>query len=116
MTTPAALREDADQFIELVRLDWAVTKTWNRLHAVKPETWTDEHRDDMECEWAVLAPVRLACGRTAAYLCIPGLFSRMGAQRCTGCCRATGMPQGKGSPKNDDACRVILGLPTDPDR
>ena len=31
------------------------------------------------------------------------------------CCDATGMPRGKGSPKNDHACRSILGLPDDED-
>jgi hypothetical protein len=100
--------ESAEQFIGLARYDWLVTKSWNRLHAVLE--FTDEHKADMEAEWAVLSPVRLACGRTAAGVWIPGMFTRMGAQRCGGCCRATGLPEGKGSPKNDDACRVLVGL------
>jgi hypothetical protein len=62
-------------------------------------------------DWAVTEPIRLACGRVAEGLWIPGMFTRMGAERCKGCCRALGYPQGKGSPKNDDACRVLLGLP-----
>jgi hypothetical protein len=103
--------EDAGQFISFARFDWLVSKSWNRLHAVLE--WTDEHRADMESEWAVLHPVRLACGRVASYVCIPGMFTRMGAERCAGCCRATGMPRGTGSPKNDNACRVVLGLPAD---
>jgi len=100
--------ESAEQFISIGRVDWFVAKSWNRLHAV-PE-FTDEHKADMEAEWAVLSPVRLACGRTAAGVWIPGMFTRMGAQRCRGCCRATGLPEGKGSPKNDDACRVLMGI------
>ena len=58
-------------------------------------------------------PVRLACGRTAAWVCIPGVFTRMGAQRCSGCCRALRYPVGVGSPTNVDAIRVILGIPAD---
>ncbi len=102
--------EDADYFIEIGRVDWFVTKCWNRLHAVNDQEWTGEHRADMEQEWAVLSPVRLACGRMAAGVWIPGMFTRMGGQRCKGCCRALGYPEGKGSPKNDWVCRVILGL------
>ena len=101
--------ESADEFISIGRVDWFVTKTWRKLHAV-PE-FTDEHRADMETEWAVLSPVRLACGRMAAGVQIPGMFTRMGGWRCKGCCRATGMPEGIGSPKNSDGCRAILGLP-----
>jgi hypothetical protein len=103
--------ESADEFISIARLDWLVTRSWNRLHAVLE--WTDVHRADMEQEWAVLSPVRLACGRVAASVHIPGMFTRMGAQRCSGCCRATGLPMGAGSPKNSDECRVLLGLPVD---
>lgn len=106
--------EDPDRFIELGRYDWFVSKSWNRLHAVRDEDWTDEHRTDMAWCWRVETPVRLACGRTAKTLAIPGLFSRGGfgggLPRCTGCCRATGMPGGLGSPKNDDGCRAVLGL------
>lgn len=103
----AALLEDPALFIEYGRVDWYVTKTWNRLHwAEIPETFW---RGIAE-EWAVTEPVRLACGRTAAGLWIPGVFTRMGAPRCTGCCRALGYPPGKGSPKNDGACRAVMGL------
>jgi len=110
---PVLCLESAEEFISIGRVDWYVTKSWRKLHAVRDEDWTGEHRADMEQEWAVLSPVRLACGRVAASVCIPGMFSRMGAERCKGCCRALGYPQGKGSPKNDDACRVLLGLPAD---
>lgn len=107
--TGAAAGEDPDRFIELGRFDWFATKTWRKLHAVRDEDWTDEHRADM-LAWGVWHPVRLACGRTASQVFIPGPFTRMGAPRCTGCCRALGYPAGSGSPKNDDAVRPLLGL------
>jgi len=107
--TPSG-QESADEFLGFGRLDWYVTKAWRALHYVRPEDFTAEHRRSMEDDWAVLMPVRLACGRTAAEVRIPGIFTRMSHQRCTGCCRATGLPPGKGSPKNDDECRKLLGL------
>ena len=112
---PAAQQPDpsAADFIDLARMDWLVSKSWRKLHAVRDEDWTDGHRADMEEHWGVSRPVRLACGRVAASAWIPGMFTRMGAERCSGCCRATGMPAGRGSPKNDDACRVLLGLPVE---
>jgi len=103
-----ALREDPDQFIAIARYDWLVTKNGNRLHYVY--TWLPEHLEDMAENWGVFRPVRLACGRTAAGVWIPGVFTRMGAQRCGRCCKVAGLPLGKGSPKNDPECRAILGL------
>ena len=41
---------------------------------------------------------------------IPGIFSRMGVERCTECCQRSGLPEGIGSPKNDVECRKRLGL------
>lgn len=106
-------RESADEFISIGRVDWFVAGLGRRLHAVRDEAWTSEHRADMEQDWVVWSvPVRLACGRAAATVSIPGMFTRMGAERCKGCCRATGLPAGTGSPKNSDECRVLLGLPT----
>jgi len=97
-----------EEALTVIRYDWLVSRSWNRLHfADLPPEDAVEILDQAGLE----RPVRLACGRMAAYVCIPGFFTRMGAQRCTGCCRALGYPAGKGSPKNDDACRVILGLP-----
>jgi hypothetical protein len=98
------------EFVSLGRLDWYVSKSWNRLHFADLSGLTPQQQDDVAFEWGVSGPVRLACGRTAGALWIPGMFSRMGAPRCTGCCRALGYPQGKGSPKNSGACRAILGL------
>ena len=48
-----------------------------------------------------------SCGR-GGMLSIPGMFTRMGAERCRKCCERMGYPQGTGSPKNDDACRPLV--------
>lgn len=92
---------------ELARVDWVVSRSWNRLHWVD---LPDDQLRDLEDECVVTGPVVLACGRTAASVSIPGLFTRLGASRCVGCCRVVGLPPGVGSPKNDAACRRILGL------
>lgn len=95
----------------IIRCDWLVSRSWNRLHFAD---LSPEDAAGIIDDGGRAGPVQLACGRTAAYVCIPGMFTRMGAQRCTGCCRAVGYPPGKGSPKNDEACRAILGLPATP--
>jgi hypothetical protein len=79
--------------------DWVVTKSYSRLHA--PLDW-----DDPEYH-ACVDDGRTACG-LSGWLSIPGIFTRMGAMRCRHCCRMTRMPPGKGSPKNDDACRPLV--------
>ena len=97
----------AEDALAIIRYSWLVTRRWNRLHYA---ALTAEDAAELLDEGGLDGPLRLACGRTAAWACIPGLFTRMGGQRCTGCCRATGMLPGKGSPKNDRACRELLGL------
>lgn len=92
----------------MVAYDWLVSRAWNRLHFAELDATQLEALDE---DRLMVGGVRLSCGRTAAYISIPGFFTRMGAPRCTGCCRALGYPQGIGSPKNDDACRALLGLP-----
>ena len=103
MTDPTT----AEHALAIIKYDWLVSRSWNRLH------WADltpEDAVEIIDDGGLEEPVKLACGRTAAYVCIPGFFTRGGAQRCTGCCRATGTPQGTGSPKNSPECRVLLGL------
>lgn len=95
------------------RYDWYTTFEGRRLHYVRPAEFSDDQHDEMREDWAVLSPVRLACGRRAKGVIIAGMFSRMGMMRCRGCCRAMKMPPGKGSPKNDDECRKLLGLARD---
>lgn len=103
--------DDPDYFIRLGRMDWWVSKSWNRLHAVADGTWTDTHLDDLARDGIAAGPVRLACGRTAAMVTIPGAGSRLCLPRCKGCCRVLGYEQGTGSPRNDDRVRPLLGLP-----
>lgn len=80
------------------------------LHAPSPDV-ADEFND-----WdgdPITGATACGIGQT---LSIPGPFSRMGCQRCPRCCELTGMPQGVGSPKNDEACRALLwpnGINTD---
>lgn len=102
--------EDPDLFIDYARYDWLVTLRNRVLHFVPENRWTAAHRQDMALNWMVTTPVRLACGQLARQVMIPGMFSRSALPRCRECCRATGIPYGKGSPKNDDALRKRLGL------
>lgn len=44
------------------------------------------------------------CGAVFAAT-LPGMFSRMGAPRCDGCCTALAITPGKGAAMNDDTCR-----------
>lgn len=88
--------------------DWLITTHGRVLHHA---TLTPQQHEECE-EWGGLydVPLTLDCGRAVTTVLIPGLFTRMGAQRCVGCCRKTGLPPGKGSPKNDPECRRILGM------
>lgn len=91
-------------FAELAQLDWVIFTGATRLHALG--SLEDPVAADFDWSgWGFTA-----CGRRS-WLSIPGLFSRMGLQRCYHCCRILGFPQGEGSPKNDDVCRKIMGLP-----
>jgi hypothetical protein len=42
---------------------------------------------------------------------MPGLFSRLGAQRCKRCCRLLGLPEGYGCPAND--MKLAKAFPND---
>ena len=93
--------------LAIISYDWLDTGSGTRLH------WAELSAEDaveIIDDGGLEGPVKLACGRTAAWVCIPGVFSRMGAQRCTGCCRALGYPAGVGAPKNVPEIRVLLGL------
>jgi hypothetical protein len=99
--------EDMGYYRSLAEMDWLVTKSWNRLHHA---ALSDDELLHLLDQAEIPGPIILSCGRTAALVAIPGVFTRMGAPRCTGCGKALGYPQGKGSPKNDGACRAMLGL------
>lgn len=113
MDLPPPTAAEIEEARGLVAYDWLVTRAWNRLHFAD---LTNDQLAEMY-DWRQLhGRFRLACGRTAKYVSIPGLFTRMGAMRCVGCCRAKGYPPGKGSPKNDDQCRELLELPAKGER
>lgn len=89
-------KSEAEQLRELGEWDWWVLPTWKRLHAAVEFTYDD---------WP-FGDGLTACGHRGR-LGIPGLFTRMGAQRCSHCCDRLGFPRGIGSPKNDKACRPL---------
>jgi len=62
---------------------------------------------DYETEDRVGTQGTTACGK-AGWLGMPGIFSRMDAPRCPACCRAVGIPRGRGAPYNDEAGEHIL--------
>lgn len=74
------------------------------LHAVPPDVLPQF--DDWDGD-PVESPAACGAGRR---LTIPGVGSRLCLPRCATCCGLTGLPEGVGSPKNDDACRVLLGM------
>ena len=78
--------------------DWIIIGEGDALHA--PRDWNDPDGNAYD-EDAVTYCGRSGWGR------IPGVFERAACKRCAHCCYITGMPEGKGSPKNDDACRPI---------
>lgn len=89
------------------KLAWVVAVDehgdWGDLHYVAGEnadtweTWWDEG------PWPVDRAA--ACGPIKADL--PGVFSRMGRQRCPECCARLGITTGAGVPVNDDSCRPV---------
>ena len=89
-------------FQGLAEWDWVYSPVnrYRTLHAITEADW-----DTLDREWGGHAV--MACGREGR-VSIPGMFSRMGANRCRACCKAMGFPTGKGSPKNDDACRPLV--------
>lgn len=79
--------------------DWVVNASNRVLHA--PRVW-----DDPEY-MAYTEHGQTVCGYRG-WLNIPGVFSRLDVPRCRTCCRIVGMPEGEGSPKNDDRCRPVV--------
>jgi hypothetical protein len=76
------------------------------LHAPSDVSAWDDWDGDQ-----VLGPALCGIGVSQT---IPGMFDRMGADRCKDCCDRLGYPHGVGSPKNDQACRDMLGMPPSP--
>jgi len=97
--------------VSLLEAHWLVTPVGRRLHHA---TLADP--DDLAAveDGESAENVALTCGRRVGWVTLPGLFARMGLERCTVCCRKRGLPPGKGSPKNDRDCRRLLGLTLEP--
>lgn len=93
---------DRDAFIGYVTMDWIDFGRCTRLHS--PASFK------VDLDGWCLTDVTTACGRHTERAFIPGIFTRISAPRCARCCAETDLPPGIGSPKNDDACRRILGL------
>ena len=87
------------EWLEIAEWDWVWVGQGERLHAVKEIT------NDADEDWYGVGVTE--CGLYSGYLNIPGIFSRMSAQRCLRCCERTGMPQGSQSPKNVDECKPV---------
>jgi hypothetical protein len=97
------MSKDLDaEFRDIARMDWLYAlPRYNKLHAPL---------DGYDMPHWHAENVTFACGWKVEAANIPGIFSRMSVPRCAKCCDKLGYPRGIGSPKNDDACRVLLGL------
>lgn len=88
-------------FAELAEWDWAVTLGGDRLHGIASlegaDVWEREGHQ----------PAMAFCGLRTLFT-IPGIFTRMGAERCSRCCDKLGWPRGTGSPKNDPTLRPLV--------
>lgn len=62
-----------------------------RLHRVAEIVWWDGEM--------IRGDGVAVCGQRG-FMAMPGIFSRMDAQRCPRCCRALGIPNGYGAPAN----------------
>ena len=85
---------------------WLVTPSSSRLHHASLDLDDISSIEDGE----FIRGVRLTCGRYVGWVTLPGVLTRLSEPRCRVCCRKTGIPEGKGSPKNDEECRRILGM------
>lgn len=82
------------------RFRWLVTETWGALHRVVAGKKSPS--DKPIPPWGVgVVDARTACGLQRDFMAMPGLFSRMGLRRCSGCCARVGVPRGKGAPYNE---------------
>lgn len=98
-------------------IDYSIRPSRARLHAPTPEIVKhyDDWGEDTDIENCGVdhGAVPALCGRVGGWS-IPGVFSRMGVPRCARCCKLSGLPRGDGSPKNDQSCRHVLGMPPSP--
>jgi hypothetical protein len=90
--------------------DWLLTKKSGRLHYARITPAQLEYLSEQGLlNWG--GPLKLLCGIHILRVFVPGVLERMTTERCRRCCKMLKYPKGFGSPKNDPACREILGLP-----
>ena len=92
----------ATEWREIAEWDWVVFTNGRALHCLARVQSSPEEIAEI---WGARAITW--CGRHGD-VWIPGMFVRMGAQRCKQCCSVAGFPQGTGSPKNDKACHPMV--------
>jgi len=82
---------------------WLTTsKGWNRLHAIPAEVIPMDDEDAVEDLRSGGVTTTARCGVTTRYSW-PGVFTRLGCDRCAHCCRVLGIPAGHGTPGNEKA-------------
>jgi len=95
------VRDRAEEFRIIGERDWWITRSGNYLHSAQVDYYSFSKYGNVGGRGIT------ACGRRTE-LWIPGIFSRMGLLRCSRCCRILGYPEGRGSPKNDERCRLLV--------
>lgn len=84
---------------------WKVLDGWERLHRVAVvRIWDVDGEGDWDGYSELTRIDGITCCGQAGRLSMPGLFSRMGLERCAHCCRAAGVEPGGGIPGNCDEC------------
>lgn len=73
------------------RSRWLVLPRHDALHRVSSIAWEDGEM--------IAGLGTTVCGRQGR-LSMPGILSRLGCPRCRKCCRALGVPAGRGAPRN----------------
>lgn len=96
----------ATEMRELFICDWAYGSRGEKLHHVA------EMGEPLD---SVGAHGVSACGRRGRWY-LPGFLGRLCLERCSQCCRALGLPNGTGSPKNDEALRPWMDAELKRDR
>jgi len=76
------------------RSRWLVFDDWNILHRVAKMSWHEEYGDKV-------AGKGMTVCEQEGFLQMPGIFSRMGLDRCPACCKVMLVPEGKGNPFNE---------------
>ena len=94
------------------RSRWLVTNEWDKLHRIAEIRWgwvSDENGKLFQdtCEDEKINGIGVTLCGIEGPVGMPGIFSRMGLERCPRCCELMGIPEGKGNPFNEgirEAC------------